>query len=134
MLGTAVAEALLRNDMVWRSVAPVVGLVLAFATLWRRTRPLAMVALGFGTSLAVDLASTLTEDVRFSLYAEASVVVLVYALFRWGTGREATIGSVIVLAGWGVNVITDFTGATDAIGGLVPLSASRSGCERPLRR
>jgi len=121
VLGTGVAEALLRNDVVWRPVAPVVGLVLALATLWRKTRPLAMVALGFGTFLAVDLASAFTEDVRFSLYAGASVVVLVYALFRWGTGREAAIGSVIVFAEWVVSVTTDMTGATDAIGGLVVL-------------
>jgi signal transduction histidine kinase len=107
--------------MLWRPLAPVVGLVLALATLGRRARPLAMVALGFGTLMAVDVASILTGDVPFVPVAGVSVLVLVYALFRWGTGSEAAIGSVIVLAGWGVSVTTDFTGASDAIGGLVVL-------------
>jgi signal transduction histidine kinase len=121
VLVTAVAEALLRSDMVWRPVAPVVGLVLAFATLGRRTRPLAMVALGFGTFLAVDLAVTFTGNEPFSLFAGVSVLVLVYALFRWGTGRETTIGSVIVIAEWGVAVTTDSIGAIEAIVGLAVL-------------
>lgn len=121
VLVAAVAESVIRDGMAWRSVVPVVGCVLALATLWRRTRPLATVALGFGTFIAVDLASALTEDVRFSLFAGAVVLVLVYSLFRWGTGRQAAIGSVVALAGWGVSVATDFTGAADAIGGLVVL-------------
>lgn len=101
VLVAAVAESVLRDGMAWRSVVPVVGCVLALATLWRRTRPLATVALGFGTLIAVDLASALTEDVRFSLFAGASVLVLVYSLFRWGTGWQAAIGSVVALAEWG---------------------------------
>ena len=80
-----------------------------------------MVGLGFGTLMAVDLATSFADDVPFSLYAGASVVVLLYSLLRWGTGRQATIGSAIVLAAWGVSVTTDPTGATDAIGGLVVL-------------
>ena len=80
-----------------------------------------MVGLGFGTLMAVDLATSFADDVPFSLYAGASVVVLLYSLLRWGAGRQATIGSAIVLAAWGVSVTTDPTGATDAIGGLVVL-------------
>jgi CheY-like chemotaxis protein len=123
VLVTAVAEPLLRSDMAWRPVAPVVGLVLALATLWRRTRPLAMVALGFGTFMAVDLSATFTGNGPFSLFAGASVLVLVYSLFRWGTGREAAIGSVIVIviAEWGVAITTDSTGAIEAIVGLAVL-------------
>ena len=121
VLGTAVAETLLRDDMSWRPAAPVVGLVLASATLWRRTRPLAMVALGFGTFMVVDVAAAFTGNGPFSVFAGVSVLVLVYALFRWGTGREGAIGSVIVIAEWGVAVTTDSIGAVEAIVGLAVL-------------
>jgi Histidine kinase len=118
---TALAEAGARDDMVWRPFAVVLGLTLALTMLWRRTRPLDMVALGFGAFLAVDVASFLAVCEPFSLYAGAAVLVLVYSLFRWGTDRQAVLGSVIVLLEWFVSTTTDFTGVTDAVVGLVAL-------------
>ncbi len=52
-------EVLLRDDLVWRPLALAFGLTLALAMLWRRTRPLRMVGLAFGTLLMLDLASVL---------------------------------------------------------------------------
>lgn len=118
---TAIAEAVLRDDMVWRPAAVMVGLALAFAMLWRRSQPLAMVGLGVGAILVVDVAAVAAAEEPLSLIAGAAVVVLVYALFRWGTTRQAAIGSAVVLVPWLVTVTTDFTGATDALGGLVVL-------------
>ncbi len=118
---TAIAEAVLRDDMVWRPAAVVVGLALAFAMLWRRSQPLAMVGLGVGAFLVVDVAAVAADQEPLTLMAGAAVVVLVYALFRWGTTRQAVIGSAVVLAEWLVSAVFDFTGATDALGGLVVL-------------
>jgi signal transduction histidine kinase len=57
-----------------------------------------------------------------SLIAGFAVVVLVYALFRWGTTWEAAVGSAVVLVEWLVSVTTtDFTGGTDAVFGLAVL-------------
>jgi len=67
--GTATAEAVLRDGMVWRPGAIVFGLTLALTMLWRRTRPLAMVGLGFGAFVVVDLASVFADGEPFSLYA-----------------------------------------------------------------
>lgn len=89
--------------------------------LWRRSRPLAMVGLGFGAFLVVDVAALIAGNEPLYLIAGAAVVVLVYALFRWGTTRDAAAGSVVVLVQWLLSVTTDFTGATDALGGLVVL-------------
>ena len=118
ILGIAVAEVAFIDEMAWRWLGVVVGLILAFATLWRRTRPLPSVALGFGAFMAVDLATTVAGAESFSLNAGLAVVVLMYALFRWGTGRQAAIGSLIALAGGAVSVTTSSTSATDAIVGL----------------
>ena len=123
ILGIAVAEVAFIDEMAWRWLGVVVGLVLAFATLWRRTRPLPSVALGFGAFMAVDLATTVAGAESFFLNAGVAVLVLMYALFRWGTGRQAAIGSLIALAEWAVSVTTDAgsTSATDAIVGLLVL-------------
>jgi signal transduction histidine kinase len=118
---TAITEAVLRDEMVWRPAAVMVGLALAYAMLWRRSRPLAMVGLGFGAFLAVDLATLAAGKEPIYLIAGAAVVVLVYALFRWGTTRQAAAGSVVILIEWLVSVTTDFTGATDALVGLTVL-------------
>lgn len=117
----AVAETAFLDDRVWRWIGPVVGLVVAAATLWRRTRPLAAVAAGFGVLMAVDLATTVAGAGNFALNAAVAVLVLMYALFRWGTGRQAVIGSVIALAEWTVAVTTEPISSTEAVVGLLIL-------------
>ena len=113
-------EATLRDEMVWRPVAVLLGVWLAVLPLWRRTRPLLMVALAFGATILLQVA-TVVADLRepVGLYAGMVVLVLVYALPRWGSGREVVLGGVVVLAGYAVAVATDDTSVGEAIGGLV---------------
>lgn len=119
--GTVLLEAFVRDGMAWRPVAILFGGTLALTMLWRRTRPLAMVGVGFGGFLLVDLVSVFTGAEPFNLYAGAFVVVLMYALFRWGTTGQVAIGLLIVLLEWLVSTISDFSGAAEAIGGLAVL-------------
>lgn len=119
--GTTMVEAVVRDDMMWRPIAILFGVTLALTMLWRRTRPLAMVALGFGGFLLLDLTSVFTSGKPFYLYAGAFILVLVYSLFRWGTSRQAVLGLMIVLLEWLVATTSDFSGVTDAIAGLVVL-------------
>ncbi|MGB3686386.1 MAG: histidine kinase [Ornithinimicrobium sp.] len=119
--GATLVEVLAREDLVWRPLALAFGLTLAFTMLWRRSRPLTMVGLAFGALLLLDLAWLLAFNEPFVLYAGTFVLVLVYSLFRWGTPLQAAIGALIVLAEWCLSVTTDFTGVTDAVGGLVVL-------------
>jgi histidine kinase len=118
---TATTEAVLRDDMTWRPVAVMVGLALACAMLFRRSRPLAMVGLGFGAFFVVDVAALSAGREPVSLIAGVAVVVLVYALFRWATTRQAALGSAVILLEWLTSVTTDFSGVTDALGGLLLL-------------
>ncbi|MDO5739887.1 MAG: histidine kinase [Ornithinimicrobium sp.] len=119
--GVAAVEVLLRDDLSWRPLSLVLGLVLALSTLWRRTQPLAMATLGFGSILIVDLATALTHSEPVILYSSAVVLVLVYAIFRWGSGPAAALGLMVVLAEWLVATITDYSGLADAGGGLIVL-------------
>jgi signal transduction histidine kinase len=80
-----------------------------------------MVALGFGAFFAIDMAAVFAGERPLSLNAGTSVFVLVYALFRWGTTREAAAGSVVAVAEGLVSVVTDFPGATDAVLGFAAL-------------
>ncbi|MGW3787333.1 sensor histidine kinase [Micromonospora chokoriensis] len=90
-----VVEALLRPDLPWRVGCLVVVLALLPTLLWRRTRPLTMVAIAFGSATVGPF--VLPGD-PCQMFTASFLVLLVSALFRWGSGRDAAIGSVVVVA------------------------------------
>jgi signal transduction histidine kinase len=90
--------------------------VIALALLWRRTRPLASVAVAFGTLIAFDLARIVVGDAT-GLYSIAAALVLAYALLRWGAGREATLGLAIILAWLAVTHVADPTDIDEVVAG-----------------
>src|SRR6266508_814476 len=118
-LGGVVLEATLREDVVWRPVAVVFAVWLSGLPMWRRTRPLAMVALGFGAMILLEVASLVAAPREpVGLYTGAVVLGLVYALPRWGSGREVVLGGVVILAAFALSVVTDDTPAVDQVVGL----------------
>ncbi|MCM4080710.1 sensor histidine kinase [Paractinoplanes hotanensis] len=119
-LGSVLLEVTLREDVVWRPVAAVLGVWLAVLPLWRRTRPLAMVALAFGAVIALQ-AATLVAAPRepVGLNSSLVVLVLVYALPRWGSGREIVLGVLVILAAFAISVVTDDIPAGEGIAALV---------------
>lgn len=96
-VAAAVVEVLVRPDVTWRPVAFALALVLAVATLWRRTHPLAVVIVVFGIALVLALAASAQNAPPFGLYAMAFGLVLPYALCRWASGRDAMIGLAFLL-------------------------------------
>ncbi len=119
LVPSAVLEGLLRDDVVWRPVAIVLALGLLFPLLWRRTNPLAAVAAAFGAIIVVDVAALLGDAGPVGLDTNAYVLLLPYSLFRWGSGREAVIGSAIILVAGGLGTAVDYTNVVDAaVGGL----------------
>jgi signal transduction histidine kinase len=119
-LVSVLLEVTLREDVVWRPVAAVLGVWLAVLPLWRRTRPLAMVALAFGAVIALQVA-TLVAAPREPVGLDSSLVVLVlvYALPRWGSGREIVLGVLVILAAFAISVVTDDIPAGEGIAALV---------------
>lgn len=121
VLTVAALEAVLRYDVVWPLVPLAVGCVLWVAILSRRDRPLMAVALAFGTFAALDIGMAIADLGPIVLYSGAAVVVLVYSLFRWGSGRDIVVGLAVMLIGFSAGVLTDDTGLTDIIGGAAVL-------------
>jgi signal transduction histidine kinase len=98
LVSASVLELLLREDRTWWPLVLALSLVVALTLLWRRTHPLAAAAVAFGTMFAWDVAKIVVIDAT-NLLTIAGLLLLPYALFRWGSGREATIGLGIIL-GW----------------------------------
>ena len=122
-VSAAILESLLRRDQPWFPVGSVEAVALVFTLLWRRTHPLAMLALAFGVSIVVSIASVVGRAGGPVVFISmVYMLVLVYALFRWGSGREAVIGSAIALALDAWSSALDHAKAGDAVFGLVILA------------
>ena len=97
LVAVGLLEAILRDDVAWPAVAVVAGVAPAVCLPWRRMRPLRVTAVVFGSIVLGDAATLLGTGEAMELYAAAYVLLLPYALFRWGSGVEAATGMAIVL-------------------------------------
>ncbi|WP_165069618.1 sensor histidine kinase [Marisediminicola senii] len=107
----AIVEGILRTDLTYPVVSVLGVVVIAPTVVWRRTRPLLMlvIAVVVGTALQFALPDTVNTS--------AFVVVLIYALYRWGSGRSLVLGSAILLGILGLTFLRG--GALDElIGGF----------------
>ncbi|MEU9687636.1 sensor histidine kinase [Amycolatopsis japonica] len=125
LMVAALLEGVLRDDLAWRPFATIVAVGLAPVLLWRRTHPLACVVVAFGTAMALGLASLLGPSV--GLDTMIYVLVLVYALVRWGSGREIVIGLAVVAVAAGIGMVPDHVGPTEVFGGFAILAAAGAG-------
>ncbi|WP_054053641.1 sensor histidine kinase [Alloactinosynnema sp. L-07] len=127
LMVTALLEGTLREDVTWRLVVTIVAVGLAPVLLWRRTHPLVCVVVGFGTGMALGLASLLGGIPGVGLNTMVYILVLVYALVRWGSGREIVIGLAVVAVAAVFSIATDYTGPTELFGGFAVLAAAAAG-------
>jgi len=97
LLIAGLLEVLLRDDVVWPGVALVAGVIPAVVLPWRQSRPLPVTAVVCGSVAIGDAVTLLGTGDQIWLYTLAYVLLLPYALFRWGRGVEAVAGLAIVL-------------------------------------
>ncbi|MDQ3492309.1 MAG: histidine kinase [Chloroflexota bacterium] len=117
----AAFEGIFRDDVVWRPIALMLGVGLTCTLLWRRTQPLAAVAVTFGALFVVDAAALIADAGPVGLNTMAYVLLLPYALFRWGSGREAVAGLVLILVTAVLAIAADATGPGEAVFGAALL-------------
>jgi signal transduction histidine kinase len=114
IMTTATLEFVLRDDVAWRPVAWLLAVGVAFALLWRRSHPLAVVAVAFGGGTLVHVAALIGGREGVGLNTSLYVVLFPYSLFRWGSGRETVIGVPIILVAFVIGIASDFTGYGEA--------------------
>lgn len=116
-VGGVALEVVLRQDAV-RPPAVLFAVWLCVLSLWRRNRPLTTVVLGFGAMTALQVASLLGAVEPGALYSCAVLLVLVYALYRWGSGREAVLGGVVIVAAFGLWAVAEDIPAAEQVVGF----------------
>lgn len=107
-------EAALRADVADRWVWAIVLIVLVPTLLWRRLRPLTMLALAFAVGTVVAVATGGDPQ----LFTTAYFLILVYAVMRWGSGRAMLGGGALVLAGVALQAVLERQPIADVIGAL----------------
>ena len=119
LVPTAVIEVVQRPDATWGPVALVLALVAVLSLLWRRTHPLGAVLVVFGTLIVVNTVTLVGGVAELGLYTNVCVIVLPYALCRWGSGREIVLGLAAVLVAAALGIAGDFNGIAEAVLGVV---------------
>ena len=120
-------EGIFRSDVPWRPVALVLAVALVFPLLWRRTHPLAVVAVVFGTVIVLSLVELINgPDTSVGLNTMVYVVLFPYALLRWGSGREVIFGLPIIVVAGVLGIASDYTNLGEAVGGFLFLDVPRS--------
>lgn len=109
----AVLEGVLQQDLAWRAVSVTVAIALAPLLLWRRSRPLLAITIGF---VVAGLAPLLTHGQPPNTYVMVYMLLLPYSLLRWGSGRDMVLGSAVVLAKIGFWLLAGFADAGEALG------------------
>lgn len=116
----AILEAALGEDRTWPVLSVAVVIALAPTLFWRRSHPLAMAALAFGVFSLLDLVAIAADTAWEGLGAGAYVLLLLYSLTRWGSGREIMIGLPIAMVPVVLSPFHD-TPMSDVVGGGVVL-------------
>lgn len=122
LIVVAVIEGIFNQPLFWRvwHIALVIAVIPTL--LWRRQHPLAMLTIGFvAFNLSLLVAVIARGEVPEGPYTAAFILINVFALFRWGSGRHCAIGLVIMLAAFVLNLIFDYGGIGESIGGLIVL-------------
>ena len=115
LVGWSVVEVWLRTDLAPRPLLLLAVLAVLGPLLWRRTHPLIAVAVSFGTLTIVDIVRILTESPGGLLNSMSAALILAYALFRWGSGREAVSGLGIILLWLPITTVADPTSLAETV-------------------
>lgn len=87
------AEGVVRSDLTWRFPVTVLALLVAPALLWRRRQPLVAVLVGWGAAGLLSALQLLADTDDLGPASMMVVLVLLFALVRWGSGREVVAGA-----------------------------------------
>ena len=117
----ALVEGIVRPGLAWRPLVTVLALALMPALLWRRGRPLMAALVGWGVAGLLSVLQLTAHAGNLGLYSLMAVLILLYSLVRWGSGREMVLGTAFVTAVVALGMYASSAGWADVFGGSVLL-------------
>ncbi|MEV0855787.1 sensor histidine kinase [Nocardia fluminea] len=117
----ALIESIVAPGSAWRPLVAVLALTLILALLWRRKHPLMATLVGWGVAGLLSILQLTAHTGDLGLYSMMAVLLLLYSLVRWGSGREMVLGTAFVTVVVALGMCVSSTGWADVFGGSVLL-------------
>lgn len=115
----ALIEGIVRPDVTYRPLVTLLAMATIPALLLRRSRPLVAVLIGFGVAGLLSVLQLAGDTGDLGLYAMMVVLILLYSLVRWGSGREVVLGMAFVTVVVALGLYVSFAGWGDVFGATV---------------
>ena len=112
----AVLEGIVRPDLAWRPLVVVLALALLPALLWRRSRPLMAALVGWGVAGLLSVLQLTADAGDLGLLSMMAVLILLYSLVRWGSGREMVLGTAFVTVVVALGMYASSAGWAEVLG------------------
>ena len=112
----AVLEGIVRPDLAWRPLVVVLALALLPALLWRRSRPLLAALVGWGVAGLLSVLQLTADAGDLGLLSMMAVLILLYSLVRWGSGREMVLGTAFVTVVVALGMYASSAGWAEVLG------------------
>lgn len=113
----ALIEGLVRPGLTGRPLLTVLTLMLTPAVLWRRIRPLPAALAGWGVAGLLSVLQLTTHARDVGPYSLMVVLILLYSLVRWGSGRELVLGTAFVAVVVALGMYAAAAAPADVLGG-----------------
>ncbi|GAA2806182.1 histidine kinase [Kribbella solani] len=121
LAAAALIEGIARPSLAWRPVVTVLALALMAVLLWRRSRPLLAALAGWGVAGLLSVLQLTVHAGDLGLDSMSAVLILLYSLVRWGSGREIVLGTAYVTVVVVLGMYATTAGRAEVFGGSVLL-------------
>ena len=117
----AVIEGIARPDLAGQPYVTLLAMALMPALLWRRSHPLTTCLIGFGVAGLLSVIQLVADTEDLGPTSMMVVLILLYPLVRWGSGREIVVGMPCIAAVVALGMYAAAATAPDLIGGSLLL-------------
>jgi len=116
-----VIEGLARPDLAGQPYVSLLAMALVPALLWRRSHPLTTCLIGFGVAGLLSVIQLVAGTEDLGPTSMMVILILLYSLVRWGSGREILVGMPCIAAVVALGMYAAAATAPDLIGGSLLL-------------
>lgn len=122
VFAAAIIEGITRDDVFWQPFTGAFTALLAFLVLIRRSHAFIAAATTLVVFNVTEVVSLIVNDGQsLNYYTSAFVIVLMYCVFRWASGREGLAMLGLMFAAWVVSFFSMDNTPGDIIGGGIVL-------------
>lgn len=122
VVGFAVAvlvEGATRPGVAWRPLVTALALAVVPALLWRRRHPLLTTVGGWSAPALLSILQVTVHPGDLNFLSMMAVLILLWSLVRWGSGREIAWGTAFVAVVAALGFVATFASWGEVFGGSV---------------